>query len=341
MREYINYEFKPLHKALSFGYNLENIIDDWVLMGFLVGNDFIPHLPNLHINREALPILYRTYMDVLPTLDGYLNYGGKLNLKRFEKFMIQLTEFDVEQFHEQNADLKYFQGKKLENGEAFKVNKGGGGPRELVPFDDFMDDGAFGPLEGLEEKGEVSDVDVRKTFEKLGLDPPDSLSEEDGEDMDINDEESIFDAEFRQHKRSYYMTKMNFRQVNSEVLHNQATSYVRGIQWILNYYYNGICSWSWYYPFHYSPYISDVKNFADMEMNFEMGKPFMPFEQLLAVLPPLSKKLLSHAYRGLMTNETSPLKEYYPDSFKTDLNGKQQVCPYFYVCLCCFLFPIC
>ena len=38
-------------KPLPF-YNIENIIDDWVLMGFLVGNDFIPHLPNMHINKE-------------------------------------------------------------------------------------------------------------------------------------------------------------------------------------------------------------------------------------------------------------------------------------------------
>lgn len=39
-------------------------------MGFLVGNDFIPHLPDLHINKGALPILYKTYIDVLPTLGG-------------------------------------------------------------------------------------------------------------------------------------------------------------------------------------------------------------------------------------------------------------------------------
>lgn len=39
-------------------------------MGFLVGNDFIPHLPNLHINKDALPILYSAYMKVLPTLGG-------------------------------------------------------------------------------------------------------------------------------------------------------------------------------------------------------------------------------------------------------------------------------
>ena len=45
--------------------SLENIIDDWVLMGFLVGNDFIPHLPNMHINKGALPELYGAYKVVI------------------------------------------------------------------------------------------------------------------------------------------------------------------------------------------------------------------------------------------------------------------------------------
>lgn len=39
-------------------------------MGFLVGNDFIPHLPDLHISKGALPILYKVYMNVLPQVDG-------------------------------------------------------------------------------------------------------------------------------------------------------------------------------------------------------------------------------------------------------------------------------
>lgn len=46
-------------------------------MGFLVGNDFIPHLPNLHIVNGALPFLYKVYMEVLPTLDGEYVYIHK------------------------------------------------------------------------------------------------------------------------------------------------------------------------------------------------------------------------------------------------------------------------
>ena len=70
LREYLELEFKGIENKLSFPYDKEKIIDDWVFLGFLVGNDFIPHLPNLHINSNALPILYNTYMEILPKIDG-------------------------------------------------------------------------------------------------------------------------------------------------------------------------------------------------------------------------------------------------------------------------------
>lgn len=57
-------------KHIGSDYDLERIIDDWILMGFLVGNDFIPHLPHLHISHDALPLLYKTYISVLPSLGG-------------------------------------------------------------------------------------------------------------------------------------------------------------------------------------------------------------------------------------------------------------------------------
>ena len=47
-----------------------------------------------------------------------------------------------------------------------------------------------------------------------------------------------------------------------------------------------------FYPHHYAPHISDVRNFSDMKIEFDFGRPFMPFEQLMAVLPAASKNLL-------------------------------------------------
>jgi len=106
-------------------------------------------------------------------------------------------------------------------------------------------------------------------------------------------------------------------------MRSQAEGYIRALQWNLNYYYNGCCSWSWYYPHHYAPYISDIKDFENLKIEFELGQPFLPFQQLLAVLPSLSKELLPKPFQDLMTEEASPIRLYYPDKFETDLNGKQ------------------
>lgn len=67
---------------------------------------------------------------------------------------------------------------------------------------------------------------------------------------------------------------------HSEVLASQAECYVRAIQWNLYYYYRGCASWCWYYPHHYAPYISDIKDFAHLDLQFELGEPFKPFEQV-------------------------------------------------------------
>lgn len=61
-----------------------------------------------------------------------------------------------------------------------------------------------------------------------------------------------------------------------------------------------------------------------MKLEFELEEPFLPFQQLLAVLPAYSKDLLPKAFQLLLTEESSPIINYYPHDFKTDLNGKKQ-----------------
>jgi len=40
---------------------------------------------------------------VLPSLGGYLNEGGSLNLPRFQKFMETLAQYELEKFIEGNV----------------------------------------------------------------------------------------------------------------------------------------------------------------------------------------------------------------------------------------------
>uniref|UniRef100_A0A8B9C2J6 5'-3' exoribonuclease 1 n=1 Tax=Anser brachyrhynchus TaxID=132585 RepID=A0A8B9C2J6_9AVES len=302
MREYIDYEFSPVKDKIPFEYDIERIIDDWILMGFLVGNDFIPHLPHLHINHDALPLLYRTYMAILPELGGYINENGHLNLKRFEKYLTRLSDFDREHFSEVFVDLKWFESKV---GNKY-LNEAAGIAAEEARNN-----------KQKKQKAQENSLCLA-ALEKNEVVTARTVLEDEPEDDDL------FETEFRQYKRTYYMTKMGVEVVSDDFLADQAECYVQAIQWILHYYYHGVQSWSWYYPYHYAPYLSDIRNISELKIKFELGKPFMPFEQLLAVLPAASKDLLPKCYQHLMISQDSPIIEYYPPDFKTDLNGKQQ-----------------
>uniref|UniRef100_A0A8C4JTB4 5'-3' exoribonuclease 1 n=1 Tax=Dromaius novaehollandiae TaxID=8790 RepID=A0A8C4JTB4_DRONO len=304
MREYIDYEFSPVKDKISFEYDIERIIDDWILMGFLVGNDFIPHLPHLHINHDALPLLYRTYMAILPELGGYINENGHLNLKRFEKYLTRLSDFDREHFSEVFVDLKWFESKV---GNKY-LNEAAGIAAEEARNNKQKKHKA--------QENSICLAALEKNEDEVVTSK--NVLEDEPEDDDL------FETEFRQYKRTYYMTKMGVEVVSDDFLADQAECYVQAIQWILHYYYHGVQSWSWYYPYHYAPYLSDIRNISELKIKFELGKPFMPFEQLLAVLPAASKDLLPKCYQHLMISPDSPIIEYYPPDFKTDLNGKQQ-----------------
>lgn len=298
MREYLGYEFLPVKEKLPFEFDLEKIIDDFVFMSFLVGNDFIPHLPHLHIHHDALPVLYKNYMAVLPKLGGYINEGGHLNLERFETFLAKLAEFDYNKFSEGNPDFKIFE------------SKGGSSKNNDTCLSHSC---ARDIVEKAKLDNKMADLHITSHFL---TDSVDEISDE--------DDDSLLELEFMDHKKDYYRNKLEYDHVTPDVLREQAEGYVRAIQWNLHYYYNGVMSWSWYYPHHYSPYISDVKNFKNMKIEFDLGKPFLPFQQLLAVLPAASKSLLPKAYQDLMCNPDSPLIDFYPEDFQTDLNGKQQ-----------------
>ena len=53
-------------------------------MCFLVGNDFLPHLPALDIREGAISCLMNIYKHHLPDFGGYLTTNGNINFDRLE-----------------------------------------------------------------------------------------------------------------------------------------------------------------------------------------------------------------------------------------------------------------
>lgn len=62
-------------------------------------------------------------------------------------------------------------------------------------------------------------------------------------------------------------------------------SYMEGLCWVLEYYYQGVPAWDWFYPYHYAPFAQDFRDVGSMDIKFETSIPFKPFAQLLGVFP--------------------------------------------------------
>ena len=135
LREYLNLEFGSLATELPFEYDLERIIDDFILMAIFVGNDFLPNLPDLHINEGALERIWAIYKAVLPKAGkegyhgsawtdhhtgGYLNEHGEISLPRLQLMLDELAKFEVDNYEAEFADQNWFKGKQQKEIEAME-----------------------------------------------------------------------------------------------------------------------------------------------------------------------------------------------------------------------------
>ncbi|KAK3117253.1 5'-3' exoribonuclease 2 [Teratosphaeriaceae sp. CCFEE 6253] len=121
----------------------------------------------------------------------------------------------------------------------------------------------------------------------------------------------------------YYSQKFHVAPEDLAFRHKVARAYVEGLAWVLLYYFQGCPSWTWYYPYHYAPFAADFVEMEKQVVAFDKGKPFRPYEQLMGVMPALSNHTIPPVFHPLMTEEDSPIIEFYPTDFEVDLNGKK------------------
>jgi len=90
LREMLYLEFRP-REFLDQDYNMERIVDDFVFMCMLIGNDFLPGIPHLDIGYGGLNLLVRSYKEIQKHIHGYLTNKSKIHVGRAELFFEKLS----------------------------------------------------------------------------------------------------------------------------------------------------------------------------------------------------------------------------------------------------------
>jgi 5'-3' exoribonuclease 2 len=103
LREYLEVELEIPNSP--FPFNLEQAIDDWVVLIFFVGNDFLPHLPSLEIREGAVDTLLKIWKEQVPRMGGYLTNHGQLVLPRVQIILEGLAKREDDIFRRRREGL--------------------------------------------------------------------------------------------------------------------------------------------------------------------------------------------------------------------------------------------
>ncbi|GKY93882.1 hypothetical protein MPSEU_000355100 [Mayamaea pseudoterrestris] len=294
LREYLEMEF--CYKQPE--YDLERCIDDFVFMTFLVGNDFLPHMPTLDIGDGAFDLLFDLYREQRQTWNGeYLTSSGKISdAVRLENFLAAIGEAESDILADREDKDAAMRKKRR------RFDKRSGTPseaelkhQEMSKQTDFMT-----MIDDMMARADLCDDDFVSGW----------MPSEEGDGKDF--------------KGRYYYEKLKLTPLDKDAHWHLRKSYMEGLIWCLAYYYEGCISWGWFYPYHYGPMLSDLHGLPKMfsEISFDQGAPLTPFMQLMGCLPPASGILVPPLYRGLMISPDSPIISFYPTDFEVDMNGK-------------------
>ena len=327
--------------AVEF-FDIERAIDDFVLCSFLCGNDFLPHLPCVDIGEGALDAIVLLYRKMLPEWRDYLTLDGEIVMSRFDSFLQELSVLEPLVLGLKTAPggaggrgRRVLTGSEITSRVLSRVNSlwedrvqqsgstvaPNAKPTSVIVENVPKPDNK--PGDWACPRCAVNNFAVRTECFKCSTAKPAVQGAAVGRDTETNSTNNDW---VEQTKRDYYAQKLGFAPPSGALQRKLSREFLKGMAWTLKYYLTGCPSWGWFYPFHYAPFLSDMVNssqYCVYELGFELGQPYTPLQQLLAVLPPGSAWALPGAYRRLMLEESSPIRDFYPAEFTQDANGKR------------------
>lgn len=127
--------------------------------------------------------------------------------------------------------------------------------------------------------------------------------------------------------RFYYYTRLlDMNSHNDTIINDSCISYIKGIEWITDYYFNKKTNNNWYYPYNYSPTILDVYNYVEVNKNsITQTKDNIKTDnliinedlQLMMIIPKKSINVLPHYLQNIMKNNKS-IGYLYPSDFQIE-----------------------
>ena len=324
---YENYDFLQVNiNELSDGFYKElirkneskknfektKVLNDYIFLTFLVGNDFVPSLPFLKIKKGGLNKMIDIYHKISNNREDYLiNYD--LDQKNSSPLINILFLLDLFQYASENED------EWMKNDLQREID------RALTGTIDER------TAQSEEKMNDYEKMKSRYTHMVVANPnhPLFSIYQEEIRSLD-------FKKDYQTWRNDYYKFYLGVSSENQEEMDNMlmklVTNYLESLQFTLKYYFKGCPSWQWHYHFRMAPLLHDIyiilkNNHKKFEnISFTLGKPYTPFQQLMLILPPQVDYIVPEQLRPIMHDDTLGCTQYYPLEARLDVTvgGKTQ-----------------
>lgn len=283
------------------GHPVREVTNDFILLGFFVGNDFLPKIQMFDLLKNGLKTMIDTYSHMLENHISsnenriFLTVEDQIDHVAFSKFVSNLARKEAKELANQGRFGLQYNNQTLMKHITSKHLDPNRGPK-----------GFFRDPKG----------------NSLGSQNP------------SNPQPFIkYHIDYQGYRTDYYR-KAGIDVSDKKTIEKMCISYIKTMAWIFEYYIRGLPDWRHTYGYHYAPLMGDLEFYMnswnnetlDYIYNFSINEPILPFVQLLSVIPPTSFNLLPPEYGKLMTDPKSILVKsgMYDMDFQIDNEGKQQ-----------------
>lgn len=117
LREYLLADLIPLNHDWIQSQDTERLLDDFIFIMILLGDDFLPELPSLDINEGSIQLLidlykfsinstYLSYREVISTVKGFLVEDAKPVLPVLQIILSKIGEIEENLFLQREIQEK-------------------------------------------------------------------------------------------------------------------------------------------------------------------------------------------------------------------------------------------
>ena len=318
-------------------------IDDYIVMAFMLGNDFMPHFPSLNLRTNGMTVLLQTYANMFRVSKEYLVMRDirtgqpKIVWKTMRAFIGLLAETEHNRFMNEHK-LRDRQSKQRfgGGGDGGGGGGGGGGGKGGLGHKQATTDTVVAPAAVVVDIRDLTKIACNRVVQLVGnVERCHSMNDFMLIPIQERAVEKYIDPfrenwEYRYYDALFEIDIYAKSGGNGTIsrLQSICVNYIEGLEWTMRYYSTGCVDWRWTYKYPYAPLLVDLMRFmphldTTLFPNKVEKNPVRDLVQLCYVLPMASHGLLP-------TVVAEKLKRSYSNYYCDKLDFKWSYCKYFW-----------